>query len=91
MVFDSWAEFFAMGTHGPYVWTCYIAVLLVFIGNWLNVRMALRARFAQLQWQASSLPKNTTKPADANLSADANLRDTTNEQSKGDPDLGDAS
>lgn len=23
MAFNSWAEFWAMGTHGVYVWSCY--------------------------------------------------------------------
>lgn len=25
--FDSWAAFWAMGGHGPYVWSCYALVL----------------------------------------------------------------
>ena len=52
--FDSWAEFFHMGGHGPYVWACYLitwAVLgyllispVVRQRRWLKRQAALQRR-----------------------------------------------
>lgn len=38
MIFDSAADFIAMGGHGFYVWLCYAASLLVVLGNVLVAR-----------------------------------------------------
>ncbi|MCH8496882.1 MAG: heme exporter protein CcmD [Marinobacter sp.] len=32
MVFDSLQAFIAMGGHGPFIWTCYAAFLIVMVG-----------------------------------------------------------
>ncbi|CBL45079.1 Heme exporter protein D [gamma proteobacterium HdN1] len=33
MYFDSFADFVAMGTHGPYVWSAYALTLIVVLAN----------------------------------------------------------
>jgi heme exporter protein D len=45
MSFDSWAEFFAMGGHGLYVWLSYGTSVLVVLANVLGVTMARRRYF----------------------------------------------
>lgn len=37
MYFESFADFIAMGTHGPYVWSSYGLTLLVVIVNLIAV------------------------------------------------------
>ena len=50
MAFDSFADFIAMGKHGPYVWFCYGLTLLVVCGLIWHVR-AERLRFFREQIQ----------------------------------------
>ncbi len=49
MSFASFSEFIAMGTHGPYVWSCY-AISLAVLG--LNVALPILARRRYLQDEA---------------------------------------
>ncbi|ARB45271.1 MULTISPECIES: heme exporter protein CcmD [Alcanivoracaceae] len=45
MYFDSFAEFLAMGRHGPYVWSAYgICALLIVINMVLAARKLARVR-----------------------------------------------
>jgi len=83
MAFDTWAEFFAMGSHGPYVWTCYVVTFLVFFGHWMSVRMGFRARLAQLRWQSTQASPSSVQHTDPK-------NGQMNTQSNGDSDLGDA-
>ena len=49
MSFASFAEFIAMGNHGPYVWVAYGSSLLIIA---LNVALPLLARRRYLQDEA---------------------------------------
>ncbi len=49
MYFQSWADFFAMGGHGPYVWSAYALVLASVVGLHLYARLRHRALTRQLQ------------------------------------------
>jgi len=42
MQFDSFADFIAMGSHGPYVWACYGVTALVMAGCVLAPRLRLK-------------------------------------------------
>lgn len=39
MFFDSFSDFIAMGTHGPYVWLCYGIFALTMIYNFVGPRL----------------------------------------------------
>lgn len=58
MSFASFSEFIAMGTHGPYVWTCY-AISLAVLG--LNVALPILARRRYLQDEARRLRREESK------------------------------
>lgn len=66
--FHSLAEFWAMGGHGPYVWSCFVLALVLVLGNWLALRRARRvflrdaaARLARTAARKSQLsPPSTT-------------------------------
>ncbi|MVW76227.1 heme exporter protein CcmD [Pseudomonas xionganensis] len=58
MSFASFAEFIAMGTHGPYVWASY-GVSLAIIG--LNVALPLLARRRYLQDEARRMRREESK------------------------------
>ncbi|MBU0902419.1 MULTISPECIES: heme exporter protein CcmD [Pseudomonas] len=58
MSFASFSEFLAMGTHGPYVWSCY-AISLVVLG--LNVALPILARRRYLQDEARRLRREESK------------------------------
>ncbi|MBU2712525.1 heme exporter protein CcmD [Zooshikella harenae] len=46
MYFESWADFWAMGKHGLYVWSCYgIAVVVMIYNIWAP--LAQQKRFKQ--------------------------------------------
>lgn len=47
MSFETWAEFFAMGSHGLYVWLAYGSALVVIVLNVFTVRVARRRFFRQ--------------------------------------------
>ncbi|WP_405120484.1 heme exporter protein CcmD [Pseudomonas leptonychotis] len=58
MSFASFSEFLAMGTHGPYVWSCY-AISLIVLG--LNVALPILARRRYLQDEARRLRREELK------------------------------
>jgi len=58
MSFTSFSEFIAMGTHGPYVWSCY-AISLAVLG--LNVALPILARRRYLQDEARRLRREESK------------------------------
>jgi heme exporter protein D len=58
MSFASFSEFIAMGTHGPYVWSCY-AISLAVLG--LNVALPILARRRFLQDEARRLRREESK------------------------------
>ncbi|HUE94301.1 MULTISPECIES: heme exporter protein CcmD [unclassified Pseudomonas] len=58
MSFASFGEFIAMGTHGPYVWSCY-AISLAILG--LNVALPILARRRYLQDEARRLRREESK------------------------------
>ncbi len=58
MSFASFSEFIAMGTHGPYVWSCY-AISLAILG--LNVALPILARRRYLQDEARRLRREESK------------------------------
>lgn len=37
MYFDTFADFIAMGTHGPYVWSAYGLTILVVVLNFMAI------------------------------------------------------
>lgn len=56
MAFDSFSAFLQMGTHGPYVWSAYLIVLLSLVGMHMmtNIRhQRLKAKLAQLKQEAN--------------------------------------
>lgn len=58
MSFSSVAEFLAMGTHGPYVWSAYGISLAVLA---LNVALPVLARRRYLQDEARRLRREKSK------------------------------
>lgn len=58
MSFASFSEFIAMGTHGPYVWSCY-AISLAVLG--LNVALPILARRRYLQDEARRMRREALK------------------------------
>jgi heme exporter protein D len=58
MSFASFSEFIAMGTHGPYVWSCY-AISLAVLG--LNVALPILARRCYLQDEARRMRREELK------------------------------
>jgi heme exporter protein D len=58
MSFTSFSDFIAMGTHGPYVWSCYAITLAVLA---LNVALPLLARRRYLQDEARRLRREEIK------------------------------
>ncbi len=58
MSFASFAEFLAMGQHGPYVWSAYGISLGVLI---LNVALPLLARRRYLQEEARRLRRESNQ------------------------------
>jgi heme exporter protein D len=56
MAFESFADFLAMGTHGPYVWAAYGVSFAVIVWNvaqpWLTRRRWLKEQSAQLKRDA---------------------------------------
>ena len=58
MSFASFSEFIAMGTHGPYVWSCYANSLAV-LG--LNVALPILARRRYLQDEARRMRREELK------------------------------
>jgi heme exporter protein D len=57
MSFASFADFLAMGQHGPYVWSAYGVSILVLL---LNVLLPLLARRRYLQDEARRLRREAT-------------------------------
>ena len=58
MSFSSFAEFLAMGTHGPYVWSAYGISLAVLA---LNVALPILARRRYLQDEARRLRRENNQ------------------------------
>jgi len=58
MSFSSVGEFLAMGSHGPYVWSCY-AIGLAVLG--LNVALPILARRRYLQDEARRMRREESK------------------------------
>jgi heme exporter protein D len=58
MSFASFSEFLAMGTHGPFVWTCYAITLAVLA---LNVALPIVARRRFLQDEARRMRREELK------------------------------
>ncbi|GAB3395082.1 heme exporter protein CcmD [Azotobacter armeniacus] len=58
MSFSSFAEFVAMGNHGPYVWSAYGISLAVLV---LNIAGPLLARRRYLQEEARRLRREESK------------------------------
>jgi heme exporter protein D len=48
--FDTFAEFFAMGGHGLYVWLAYGSTIVVLLGNFLMLRSARLRLIQDLRW-----------------------------------------
>ncbi|PAU65698.1 heme exporter protein CcmD [Pseudomonas sp. PIC25] len=58
MSFDSFADFIAMGSHGPYVWSAYGISLAVLV---INVAVPLLARRRYLLDEARRLRREESK------------------------------
>lgn len=58
MSFDSFADFIAMGSHGPYVWSAYGISLAVLV---INVAAPLLARRRYLLDEARRLRREESK------------------------------
>ena len=58
MSFDSFADFIAMGSHGPYVWSAYGISLAVLV---INVALPVMARRRYLQDEARRLRREESK------------------------------
>lgn len=58
MAFDSFADFLAMGRHGPYVWSAYGLTLAIVLWNilqpWRQRRRLLREQAALLRRESRS-------------------------------------
>lgn len=67
--FDSWAEFFQMGGHGPYVWACFLItwVVLAYLlispivrrRRWIRRQAALQRRASMARTQGQAPPTQT--------------------------------
>lgn len=53
--FDSFADFLAMGKHGPYVWTCFVITMSVLLINlalpWLGRKRLIAQQARRLRWE----------------------------------------
>lgn len=62
MAFESFADFLAMGTHGPYVWVSYGLSLAIIVWNvvqpWQLRRRLMREQAAQLKRDARDVQKS---------------------------------
>lgn len=62
MAFESFADFLAMGTHGPYVWAAYGLSIAIIVWNVLQPlllrRRRLREQGAQLKRDARDAHKS---------------------------------
>ncbi len=58
MSFASFADFLAMGNHGPYVWSAYGICLVVLV---LNVLLPLRAKRRYLQDEARRMRREESR------------------------------
>lgn len=62
MAFESFADFLAMGTHGPYVWAAYGLCIAIIVWNVLQPlllrRRWLREQSAQLKRDARDAHKS---------------------------------
>jgi heme exporter protein D len=58
MSFASFSDFIAMGSHGPYVWSCY-AISLAVMG--LNLALPILARRRYLQDEARRMRREESK------------------------------
>ena len=62
MAFDSFAEFLAMGTHAPYVWSAYSLSFAIILWNvlqpWLVRRRWLKEQVAQMKRDAREVRKS---------------------------------
>ncbi|HCT41677.1 MAG: heme exporter protein CcmD [Moraxellaceae bacterium] len=62
MAFESFADFLAMGTHGPYVWAAYGLSIAIIVWNVLQPlllrRRWLREQSAQLKRDARDVHKS---------------------------------
>jgi len=52
MFFDSFSDFIAMGTHGPYVWLCYGIFALTMILNFVGPRLKRKQVLKDIARQA---------------------------------------
>ncbi len=54
--FNSLAEFWAMGKHGPYVWSCFALTMMVLGLNvllpWLAHKRYLKQEERRLRWES---------------------------------------
>ncbi|HEX4869311.1 MAG TPA: heme exporter protein CcmD [Moraxellaceae bacterium] len=66
MYFESFADFLAMGHHGPYVWSAWGVTLAIVL--W-NIIQPLRLRRRLLQEQAAQLRREQGAAAKAGASA----------------------
>lgn len=62
MAFESFADFLAMGKHGPYVWVSYGLSLAIIVWNvvqpWQLRRRLMREQAAQLKRDARDVQKS---------------------------------
>lgn len=58
MSFESFADFIAMGTHGPYVWAAYGLSILILL---INVVMPMIARRTYLKDEARRMRRESSK------------------------------
>ena len=71
MAFDSLQAFIAMGGHGPYIWTCYAAFLLITVGMVVWSFQQRRQIIAQSQRQQRieqrKATRNSVSPSESEL------------------------
>lgn len=57
MQFESFADFIAMGSHGPYVWSAFVSGVLLLAANtwWAKARYNKTKRDLKALWRRQSM------------------------------------
>ncbi|MCB1644837.1 MAG: heme exporter protein CcmD [Pseudomonadales bacterium] len=61
MSFESFADFLAMGKHGPYVWSCYALTLIVLVLNVVRP-IQVQKQFIRQKQRAMEIEAGADKP-----------------------------
>lgn len=73
MAFDSFQQFWEMGGHGPYVWTCYGVFVAAIVGLVVWSRAQRRQVIRREQWQQRLRSHQQTRAATSSPAPNSDL------------------